>query len=266
MVTTKMKKSDDGVPVRAVSRALSILQLINRLGDATMTEVKDTIGLPYPTVYRMMMTLLHDGYIESDAQKRYRPTQLVWSLVAGFQINDQLVAIAKPMMSRFTSEYLWPVAISVRVGSRMMVKHTTSTMTTQTFTNYYPGYTLPLLECAAGKAYIAFCPPDELAVIQKAISEFSGNDAGWGAELAGSDFYLAKVREDGFATHDRNVHNNTPGKTSAISVPVLVDGVVSCTLTMVFFEKAMSIAEAGEQFSAPLRETAQQIAMALKTS
>jgi IclR family mhp operon transcriptional activator len=266
MVNIKSKKSDDGVPIRAVSRAFAILQLLNRKGDATMTEIKDAIGLPYPTVYRMMMTLAHDGFIESDPQKRYRPTELVWSLVAGFQSNDQLVSIAKPMMSEFTAEHLWPVAISVRVGSQMMVKHTTSTMTTQTFTNYYPGYTLPLLECAAGKAYIAFCPADELSVIQKTIGELSEDNAGWGAELAASDFYLAKVREEGFATHARNVHNETPGKTSAISVPVLVDGVVSCTLTMVFFEKAMSIAEAGAQFGAPLTRTAQQIAMALKSS
>lgn len=266
MVTIKRRKSDDGVPIRAVSRAFSILQLINRRGDATMTEIKDAIGLPYPTVYRMMMTLMHDGFIEGDPQKRYRPTELVWSLGAGFQSNDQLVAIAKPMMSEFTAKHLWPVAMSVRVGSRMMVKHTTSTMTTQTFTNYYPGYTLPLLECAAGKAYIAFCPPDELGVIQKTIGEFSDADAGWGAELAASEFYLAKVREDGFATHARNVHNETPGKTSAISVPVLVDGIVSCTLTMVYFEKAMSIAEVGKQFAAPLRQTAEQIAMALKNT
>ena len=248
------------MPIRAVSRALAILQLINRHGSSSIMDLKEASGLAYPTVYRMVMTLVHEGLIEADAQKRYRPTELVWSLVTGFQTDDRLVALAKPYLAEFTEAHLWPVAISVRVGTRMMVKATTSSMTTQTFINYHPGYTLPLLECAAGKAYLAFCSPEERKVIQNSIDQFGDDEAGWGAELARNDFFLAKVREDGFASHVRNIHNETPGKTSAISVPVLLDDIAHATLTMVYFEKAMSTAEAAARYADALKRTARRIA------
>lgn len=260
-----MKGLGDAVPVRAVSRAIAVLQYINRGGSPTIKEVAEGTGLPYATVFRMVMTLAHEGMIEADSQKCYRPTELVWSLVSGFQNSNQLVSIAKPMLSEFTSEHLWPVALSVRVGNRMMVKHSTTTLTTQTFTNYYPGYTLPLLECAAGKVYLAFCSPDEAEIIRKSVEHFPEDNSGWGAELANSDYFIAKVRSDGFATHARNLHNDTPGKTSAISVPVLVDGVVRSTLTMIYFEKAMSLTEVANTFAQPLKQAAARIARALQT-
>lgn len=252
-----------GIPVRAVCRALAVLQYINRKGNPTIMEIKEATGLPYPTVFRMVSTLAHEGMIEADSQKRYRPTELVWSLVVGFQEDEKLVQVATPYLKKLTEDLLWPAAISVRVGSRMMVKHSTSSMTTQTFTNYYPGYTLPLLECAAGKAYLAYCSAEELDVIRKTMGEFAEHDAGWGAELARNDFFLEQVRSDGYATHARNQYNETPGRTSAISVPVLVDGVAHSTLTVVFFEKAMSMEEAAQDLAPTLKETALAISKKL---
>ena len=253
------KSKGAGIPVRAVSRALAVLQFINRKGNPTIMEIKEATGLPYPTVFRMVSTLAHEGMIEADAQKRYRPTELVWSLVVGFQDDEKLVEIAKPYLTKLTEDLLWPVSISVRVGSRMMVKHSTSSMTTQTFTNYYPGYTLPLLECAAGKAYLAYCSAEELDVIRKTMGEFAEHDAGWGAELARNDFFLEQIRSDGYAQHARNQYNETPGRTSAISVPVLVDGVAHSTLTVIFFEKAMSMEDAAKHLVPALKASAESI-------
>lgn len=257
-------QNDDEVPIRAVSRAFQILQVINRRGNPTIMEIKDEVGLPYPTVYRMMMTLVHEGLIECEtARKRYRPTELVWTLVAGYQPPDNVAKVARPILTRLTTELLWPVALSVRVGNRMMVKDSTHAMTTQTFVNYYPGYTLPLTDCASGHAYFAFCSDEEQDLIRRALEQLSGPSTDWGPTMLNNEFFVRKIRADGYATYARNVHNETPGKTSSISVPVLIDGVARSCLTLIFFERAMPIGGAVERYAVPLKNAAEEIAAAV---
>ncbi|WP_394728711.1 helix-turn-helix domain-containing protein [Altererythrobacter sp. GH1-8] len=252
-----------GVPVRAVSRAFEILQSINRLGNPTMMDVKEDCGLPYPTVYRMIMTLVHDGWIEMEnSRKRYRPTQRVWSLVSGFQTQDLLVACAREHIVELTAKMLWPVTLSVRVGDRMMVKDSTHTMTSQTFANYYPGYTLPLVDCSAGKAYLAFCEEKVRKIILDSAAKSEDEQVQWALQIVGDEAYLENIRKQGFATHARVLHTENPGKTSAIAAPVMVQGSLEASLALVYFDKAMSEKEAIARYSEPLISTAHAIGKA----
>lgn len=253
-------ESPQGVPVRAVSRAFEILESINRLGNPTMMDIKEDCGLPYPTVYRMIMTLVHDGWIEMESsRKRYRPTQRVWSLVSGFQTQDLLVACAREHLVELTAKMLWPVTLSVRVGDRMMVKDSTHTLTSQTFANYYPGYTLPLVDCSAGKAYLAFCQDHVRRIILESAAKSDDEQVQWALQIVGDESYLKRIREQGYATHARVQHTENPGKTSAIAVPVMVDGSLEASLAIVYFDKAMSEKEAVARYAEPLIQTAQAI-------
>ena len=255
--------SSHGVPVRAVSRAFEILESINRLGNATIMEIKEDCRLPYPTVYRMIMTLVHDGWIETEsARKRYRPTQKVWSLVSGFQTQDLLVACARDHIVKFTAEMLWPVTLSVRVGDRMMVKDSTHTLTSQTFANYYPGYTLPLIDCGAGKAYLAFCAEEERRIILNSAKRSEDPNVQWALQIVGDPKYLQKIRDQGFATHARVLHNENPGKTSSIAVPIFVDGKLEASLAIVYFEKAMTEEKAVLKYAESLKKAASKVAEA----
>lgn len=255
--------SRKGVPIRAVSRAIEILQIINRHGSPTIMEIQKESRLPYATVFRMIMTLQHEGLIACEtARKRYRPTELVWSLGTGFQQHDLMVARARGILAELTSRFLWPVALSVRVGNRIIVKDSTHTQTTQTFINYYPGYALPLLNCGAGRAYIAFCPEDERQIIFNAARDSDDEDTRFALQILEDEAYLADIRAKGYATHARLQHNETPGKTSSLAVPVMVGEDVRACLAIVYFERAMSVPEAAEKYVEPLREAADRIAMA----
>lgn len=258
------RTKDSVAPVRAVSRAIRILQIINRRGNPTIMEIKEESGLAYPTVFRMVLTLQHEGLIESEpSRKRYRPTELVWSLVTGFQEQDQIVPRARAYLQELTSEVLWPIALSVRVGDRMMVKDSTHAMTTQTFTNYYPGYTLPIFDCAAGKAYISFCPDEEREMIFKSISNEKSDDLKLAAMITQDRQFTDKVRSQGFATHARNVHTDM-GKTSSIGLPIMVEQDVKACLALTFFDRAMSMEQAVTDYIAPLRRAVENITKALE--
>ena len=248
--------------IRAVSRAFRVLQTINRLQHPTLMEIQKETGLPYPTVYRIIQTLVHDGLVESEpGRKRYRPTELVLGLATGFQQDDRLVKVARPIMVELTDILKWPLTLAVRVGGRMMLKESTHALTTQTFANYYPGYTLPLQDCASGKAYLAFCSDEEREMIcqHASFDDEEGAKLGFARLLLSSDAVIQQTRKNGFATHARNVHSDTPGKTSSISVPLFADDRLLGSLTVIFFAAAMPMQSAIDDYADPLARAAANI-------
>lgn len=251
---------DKGQPIRSIGRALDVIKTINRLRSPTMTEISQANGLPYPTTFRIIQTLIHEGMVESEPfRKRYRTTELVKSLSSGFQDDDRLAAAAQDAMRQFTATNLWPVTLTVRVGRRMMVKHSTHQLTTQTFINYYPGYTLPLLESASGQVYLAFCSDEERATITQGLELDGGGDTVLGLQFLRDGKLLAKIRSDGHAAFARSPHNETPGRTSAVAVPVVSNGRLMGALTFIFFANAVKMQDALDRHLAALQALASEI-------
>lgn len=254
------EQSCHGVPIRSVSRAFQALECINRLNRPTIMEIKEDCNLPYATVYRIIKSLMHDGWIEvEESRKRYRPAQKVWSLVCGFQTEDLLVSAARKHLEQLTSDLHWPVTLSIRVGNRMMVKDSTHTITAQTFANYYPGYTLPILSCGAGKAYLAFCPDDERETLLEAARQSDSDEVQFSLQIVEEPNFLPQIRRQGYASHARVAHNDAPGRTSSLAVPVFLGDKLEAILALVYFEKSMSQAQAIERYAEPLRKAASRI-------
>ena len=249
-------------PIRAISRALKVLQTVSRLRNPTMMEIARETDLPYPTVFRIMQTLIEEGMVEMEAnRKRYRVTSLSQTLSHGFQEEDLLGQVSRPHIAALTKAYGWPVTLAVRVGKRMMVKESTHRLSTLTFAHYYPGYTLPLLDCASGKVFLAFSPPEDIDVLLQSHAglEPEPDQGETPANLVDRRF-LARIRAAGYAVQTRNQYTYDPGKTSSVAVPILDDGAVLGSLVLVFFASTLSASEAVARYVAPLNETAIAIA------
>lgn len=255
---------EKGVPIRAVTRCISVLQSINRHGALTLMEIAQQAKVPYPTACRIVQTLQVEGLIEREPdRKRYRPTALVHTLSHGFQTDNRLVTAARPHLVGLTKKISWPVAIATRVGQKMMVRDSTHSLTSLTFNNYYPGYTLPLLECATGRAYLAFCSDAERDNILDGMKAI-GSDEPAGAEVLPffeNGLLVQDIRTQGFATKGRNRYTENPGKTSSIAVPVFngEDGQVVGSLCVIFFSVAMKMEKAVETFLPDLKSAARSI-------
>src|SRR3546814_1771371 len=81
---------------------------------------------------------------------RYRATGLVRALAQGFQGSGRLATAARPHILDLTRRIGWPVSITTRIGPDMVVEVSTHDHTTMAFSSPDPGYSLPILECAAG--------------------------------------------------------------------------------------------------------------------
>lgn len=72
---------EKGVPIRAISRGLSVLRAVNVHGALTMMEISNASEVPYPTACRIVQTLVHEGYLERErGRKTYRASALVREL------------------------------------------------------------------------------------------------------------------------------------------------------------------------------------------
>lgn len=76
---------EKGVPIRAITRGLAVLQAVNQHGSLTMMEIAQSSRVPYPTACRIVQTLVHEGMLEREpGRKTYRATSSVLTLASGF--------------------------------------------------------------------------------------------------------------------------------------------------------------------------------------
>ncbi|MEO9467331.1 IclR family transcriptional regulator C-terminal domain-containing protein [Parasphingorhabdus sp.] len=256
-----------GVPVRAISRGIAVLSAVSRDGPITMMNISKSADVPYPTACRIVQTLLHEGLIEREpARKKYRVTSLVQTLATGFQAEDQLVSVARPHLEELCRKVSWPVSLATRVGTRMMVRDSTHKMTSLTFSNYYPGYTLPIAECATGKAYLAHCSDEERQTIIEAWEATDNETSKMGLLMVSDDVVLDKIRSDGFAMQARNFYNEEPGKTSSLAVPVNdAKNELMGSLALIYFASALKPDQAVAEFLPVMQQSARAITASLNS-
>lgn len=258
--------SDSDIPIRAISRALSVLQAINRNGALTITQAAKAANIPYPTACRVIQTLVHEGMIEREkSRKYYRPTAMSQSLSCGYQVNNRLIGVARPHIIELTKETGWPISLATRVGSSMVIQDSTHALTTQTFSDYYPGFTLPVSASASGLVYLAYCDKDLREVIldqiNASVPEEGNSDLG---TVLQSDYDLfTDIKERGYAVYMRNQHTKDPGKTSSISVPICRGDEVIGALALAYFSTSLKPNEAIESFVEPLTRVRHSISAEL---
>src|ERR1700679_3999345 len=66
VATSKTKRSGS---VPSVVRALHLLRLVNEQRGLTQQDIHVLSGLPKPTVFRLLQTLKHEGYVEPDGAR-----------------------------------------------------------------------------------------------------------------------------------------------------------------------------------------------------
>jgi IclR family mhp operon transcriptional activator len=255
---------EKGVPIRSVTRSFAVLRAINRAGSLSMMDIAHQSKVPYPTACRIVQTLLYEGIIEREpTRKHYRPTALVQSLSSGYQDHSRVVGVARPYIVALTKKHLWPLLVETRVGHSMMVRDSTHSLTSLSFNNYTPGDTFPLLECASGRAYMAFAEEEERAGILESIQEAGSDIDPHTFSLFQSGILLDEIRTLGHATRGRNRFTSTPGKTSSIAAPLFEDGHVCGAISMIYFASAMKLDDAVRRFADDLSETARLISAEL---
>ena len=252
----------DSFSVRSLERGLDILSLLNRHNGLTCTETSQQVGLPRPTAFRLLRTLERLGYIfRDDADKKYRLTAQVRSLSHGYDQEEWLPKIARPIMVEVCKKILWPLTMVTNMGSQMLVRDSTHDISPFAMWRHRGGFKIPLLHTAAGQVYLAYSAKDlRQALIDQALAEDPQTLTRHGVTLQNFQRGLSRISADGFACLKLPDQNHC-----AVAAPVMVDGEIFSVMGVSFYPTAMSLKQAADTFAGPLKDAVKTLGLALST-
>lgn len=247
--------------VRALTRGLAILRFVNGAGEARPGEIAQALGLPRPTVYRLLGTLEEAGYVVfSGSSNQVRVTRLAASLGDGSALTSELCQAAVPLFAEYGSRLVWPLDLSVYDNAAMVIQETTHGRSPLSIDRAMVGYRLPVLRTSAGRAYLSFCPDEERELIVAHLRRL-GDPADLPFLGEGP---LRRMIED---TRARGIALRDAGEfrpqTASIAVPIISAGGVLGCVSMIWIRSAMSARKALDDFAGPLCEIAGKIASAV---
>jgi IclR family mhp operon transcriptional activator len=122
------------------------------------------------------------------------------------------------------------------------------------------GRSLPVLRTAAGRCYLALCPPKERRAILEMLSRSKAPEDRGARETQRLIKLLDAIRAKGYAIQDREINPKTTG----IAVPIRLGTRVLGSLSLIWISSALTIEQAEIKFLPMLRSAASQIADAVR--
>lgn len=115
--------------VRAVERALKILELMNRAPVVKVQYLAEQTDLPAPTVVRLLETLMGAGYVQKlGRQAGYSVTDQVAKLGAGYHGLPQVFDVVRKEAEALTRRTLWPAALATLDVDALVIRFSTIPM------------------------------------------------------------------------------------------------------------------------------------------
>lgn len=238
-----------------VTRALAVLEALNRRPSTPLRVLHDDTGLPKPTLVRLLHALRAAGYVEQISRRLgYRVTGRVVQLSAGVRMRDRVVDAAIGPMDQFTQRHRWPLYLGTLEGSTIQVRH--STVADSPLSTEPAAYNRawPILSSALGHAYLAFCPDAERSMILRALATSARAETAPARDPRGLLATLRAIRRQGYAL--------TPPSRSrylGMAVPVMDGETVLACLSLRFLRRALTVEEAVGHYLDDLQRAAREI-------
>ncbi|MGD0703904.1 MAG: IclR family transcriptional regulator [Trebonia sp.] len=191
--------------VEALAKGLRILSLFDEKRPSwRVSDLAAAAGLPMPTVYRAVMTLAAEGYLDHLPNGDYRPGVRTLTLGTAALRSLDLVAIATPKLQQLAGRTGETVNLAVLSGDRVLylVRLRNSDLVTA---NIQVGSTLPAVHTSIGKLLLAYL--DEADLKERVTDASFAANSGPNAKLSLAELLdeLAAVREQGWAMQDEEL-------------------------------------------------------------
>ncbi|MDP1749747.1 MAG: IclR family transcriptional regulator C-terminal domain-containing protein [Reyranella sp.] len=241
--------------IEPVRRSFALLEALSRRRTSTVGVLTREIGLPRPTVVRLLHTLIALGYAARVSREQgYRLTDRVLGLSGSIRFVDHLVDAAIPHMSRFTADHGWPLYLATLTYGAISIRHSTAPESPMSFEGAGLNLRRPVLTSALGRAWLAFCPDEERRNILRDIGGLTRRQEATLGQV------LERVRRDGYAFTQPPRPTRIHGIAVAIRQESGAAGRVMGSLSMRFPSSAMTEEEVGARFGRQLQQLARAIA------
>lgn len=239
--------------VQSLQRGLDVLRVLGEAAPLTVGDIVKRTGLSRAPVYRIVKTLIGEGYCLAVPNSRlYTVTERVASLAAGLRLSTLVTLAGMPTFATLTKRLDWPVGLVTPEGGEMVVRLASDMNKTMALLKARPGYVAPVMITTTGLLWLALQNPASAELRIRAIKQhrdfrkfYSGPEE--------FDRLIASARADGFLVLDGNFPE------VSIGVPLMLGREPVGGLTMRYIRKAMTREFAQRDFLPVLQQSAQEI-------
>jgi IclR family pca regulon transcriptional regulator len=191
--------------VEALAKGLRILSLFTEQQPTwRIADIVAASGIPMPTVYRVVMTLVAEGYLEHLPDGRYRPGVRVLTLGSASLRSLDLVELATPQLRELAASTGETVNLCVLNSDRVLylVRIRNSDLVTA---NIQVGSTLPAVHTSIGKLLLSYL--DDADLKARVTPDSFGRGYGPNAKESLEELLaeLPAIRAQGWATQDEEL-------------------------------------------------------------
>jgi DNA-binding IclR family transcriptional regulator len=188
--------SEGSAGVQSVDRALTILEVLARVGEAGVTEIAGELGVHKSTAFRLVTTLEAHRLVEQTTERgRYRLGVGVLRLAGATTARLDLVQEARPLCRQLAAETGETVNIAVlSESSALYLDQVAGSSALQP--HNWVGQHIPLHATSNGKVLLAWLGQDELKDLLGRLPAYTGLTITNKAALRKQ---LEVVREQGYA-------------------------------------------------------------------
>jgi DNA-binding IclR family transcriptional regulator len=190
-------RDSGGSPVQSVDRAVTVLEILARDGEAGVSDLATELGVHKSTAFRLVAALENRGLVRQNADRgKYRLGEGIRRLAAS-TTRRELVQLSRPVCERLAKEVGETVNITVLSGREALYLDQAAGPSALQLHNWV-GRRMPVHATSNGKVLLAYLPParlgEHLVPPLAALTEHTIVDPARFAEE------LARVRERGYAT------------------------------------------------------------------
>jgi IclR family mhp operon transcriptional activator len=190
--------------IRAVERALHVVSLLIATERLTVAQVVKASGLPRTTAYRVLRTLVAQGFAtEWPELGTFGPGPVLAKLATRSDPLAAVVEAARPFARALSEKVRWPVSVATIVGNEVVVRYSTDGEAALSYAPQHPGVRLPLLDSAAGRLHLAYGDAAERSLWLDLAYDRRSEGSVPSEPRATIEAELATIRKQGFASYAR---------------------------------------------------------------
>jgi DNA-binding IclR family transcriptional regulator len=192
-----MENATEGSPgVQSVDRALTILAILARLGEAGVTEIAGELGVHKSTAFRLVATLESHGMVEQNEDRgKYRLGVGVLRLAGATTARLDVVQEARPIVRKLAADSGETVNVAVLSDRSVLYLDQVAGQSALQAHNWV-GQHIPLHATSNGKVLLAGLSWDEVEKRLPRLPSYTVDTVTTKARLRRE---LVEVREQGYA-------------------------------------------------------------------
>jgi IclR family mhp operon transcriptional activator len=248
-----------GNTLRGLERGLQVLDALNASSGMTLRELHCSTNLPKPTLLRILSTLETHGYV------RRRIADGVWRRSArrseSGSLQGLLLDVGSKVLDELCQRLRWPSDLAVYEDGSMIIVETTRRKSPYAVSWTGVGYRLPMLQTGLGRAWLAYCSPEERETIVAELRASSSpfDRAAQNRELI--DGLIAETREQGYGNRVSGFTLRKIGeeKTDGFAVPVMSRGRIIACMNVTWLVSAFDRRTAVSRYLPEIKAAAEKI-------